>query len=66
MKNKNLSQMYEETLSSNTLFSLFESLGLDVVTSEEFIKTVYKKAEKDARYWILNAPHGLGGDEGEY
>jgi predicted transcriptional regulator len=35
MKNKNLSQTYKRALDFNTLFSLFESLGLDVVTSDE-------------------------------
>jgi hypothetical protein len=58
--------MYEEALDFNTIFSFFESLGLNVLTSKEFVEAVYKKAEKDARYWLLNAPHGLGGDENEY
>ena len=66
MNNKNLSRIYEKALSLNTVFSLFESLGSDVVTSDDFKKAVYDKAGKDLRYWLQNAPHGLGGDGDEY
>jgi predicted nucleotide-binding protein (sugar kinase/HSP70/actin superfamily) len=64
--NKNLIQAYERALAFNTVFSLFESLGLDVVTSDEFKNAIYKKAEKDVGYWFAKAPHGLGGDANEY
>jgi propanediol dehydratase large subunit len=43
-------------LEFSSVFFIFERLGLDVVTSEEFKNAVYKKAEKDTRYWLLNAP----------